>query len=196
MLRRKTPAPARAPGRPPVPDEQSRVYRGKEKFTGIEIRRALEVNYGNPTMAAASLVEAEKSIGGSRTISIDAIRLYMDKRPQLAAKIGKVKTRGLIELAEGNVARRVAAGDGVMSRWVLDRIGSDYGWKPPEMQIVLDPSQLSVDQLLELLDPARMTDEQIDALLQRMAERYDRRLPKEPEGTVVDHEAVALPRPE
>ncbi|MGC2415970.1 MAG: hypothetical protein WA459_25165 [Stellaceae bacterium] len=162
---------SRPVGRPPgLPAETAaRSYRGKRKFSGAEIKQALRLNYGNPRLTALALCEAEKKAGGDRTIATETVRHYIVTRPAFQ-EIAQEARPGVLDLAEGVVVDALRAGDRPMARWLLERLGKDRGYTSrTEARLVLDPSQMTDEQLLQIFDPVRLTDAQLDLVLEHLA---------------------------
>ena len=170
-------------------DDYIRRIRGIKKFSAREIKAALAANFGNTRMSARWLMEADQRAGGNRTINPVTIREYIKRRGWHFA-IRQEAKNDLIDLAETVIVSKMKAGDARSARFVLDRLGRDHGYITTEKIIVLDPADLSVSQLCQLLDPSRMSEEQMDAVLLMWAQHFDFNPPPNGQGPIIDMEPV------
>jgi hypothetical protein len=168
------------------PEDHTRSYRGKRSFSAAEIKQALRLNFGNPRLTAVSLCEAERKAGGDRTIVSETVRHYMRTRPafQEIARSGKTEA---LDLAEGVVVQALHAGDIRTARWLLEQLGRDRGYGKggllPGGLTVIDPAELTDDQLRVIFDPANLSDHQMDVVLEVLMSRVG---PKA--GPIIDAE--------
>jgi hypothetical protein len=65
-----------------------------------------------------------------------------------------------------------------LARWVLERLDRERGYGPAaEATTVLDPQKLTVEQMCRLLDPTRMSEAQIDAVVTMWSVHFEFVLP-------------------
>jgi hypothetical protein len=131
-------------------------------------------------LTAVSLCEAERRAGGDRTIVSETVRHYMRTRPafQEVARSGKTEA---LDLAEGVVVKALQAGDIRTARWLLERLGKDRGYGKGGGLMVIDPAELTDDQLRVIFDPASLSDHQMDVVLEVLISRMGPRA-----GPIID----------
>jgi hypothetical protein len=178
-----------APGGHFQSDDYIRRIRGHKKFSAGEIKAALAANFGNPRMAARWLMDADQRAGGNRTVNPVTIREYI-KRRGWQFSVRAEGRNDIIDLAETVIVSRMKGGDAATARFVLDRLGRDHGYITTEKIIVLDPAELTVAQLCQLLDASRMTEEQIDAVLLMWEQHFDFAQPPNGQGPIIDMEPI------
>jgi hypothetical protein len=171
------------------PEDHTRSYRGKRSFSAAEIKQVLHLNFGNPHLTAVSLCDAEKKAGGDRTICAETVRHYMRTRPAFQ-EIARSGRNEALDLAEGVVIQALHAGDIRTARWLLEQLGKDRGYGKgglvPGGLMVIDPADLPDDQLRMIFDPDRLSDRQMDIILEMLLERMG---PKA--GPIIDAETIS-----
>lgn len=167
-------------------------YRGHAKFTAAEIKEALRINFGNAGMAAESLNEAERKAGGTRTVTRENIRYHIKARgwEEIVVEHGRDALR---DLAEHQIIQAIRAGDTRSARWAIDRIDMIRGVLPGNTSaqpLLLDPSVLTIEQLIQIFDPQRLTDAQLDAVFAHLQARFESMMP------VIEHMPAEHDNPE
>lgn len=198
--------PAKKNGRPPgrlQADHVRRTFKGgRLGFSPNEIKAALEANFFNPRIAAMWLIETDKKIskelgGIPRTITSGTIREFVDRRKLQLWVRDNAKTE-ILDLAEASAISLLKRGHAGITAMTLRSLGAERGYSGNDTIIILDPAQLTVDQLLQVLDPSRMSDEQINAVVEMFGRHFEFTPPPAPpngHGPVIDHEPLMLQEP-
>jgi hypothetical protein len=167
-----------------------RKYRGQRKFSVREIKEALQQNYGNCYMAANALNEAERQRGGTRTIDRRTVAYHVRTRPELNAVADEGREE-ICDIAEQTIFKAIRDGNTALAVRYLETQGKRRGYSrrdevalallklDPSKQrdedalalLKLDPSKLSPEQTIALFDPRKLTEKQIDAVLDNLAAR-------------------------
>jgi hypothetical protein len=146
-----------------------RKYRGQRKFSVREIKEALRQNYGNCYMAANALNEVERQRGGTRTIDRRAVAYHVRTRPELNLVADEGREE-ICDIAEQTIFKAIRDGNTALAVRYLETQGRHRGYsRRDEVALALlklDPSKLSPEQTLAFFDPMKLTDKQLDAILE------------------------------
>jgi hypothetical protein len=145
-----------------------RKYRGQRKFSVREIKEALQQNYGNCYMAANALNETERQRGGTRTIDRRAVAYHVRTRPELNA-IADEGREEICDIAEQAIFKAIRDGNTALAVRYLETQGKHRGYSRSDdvaaALMKLDRSKLSIEQVVALFDPKKLTDEQVNVVL-------------------------------
>ncbi len=172
------------------------------KFRAAEIREALIRNFANVTMATAALLQAEAAAGGTRTIHSATVRDHLERWVKAGdTEVTESARKNLLDFAEAKVVNAIRNNDTRTARWILEQLGAERGYGRsgnPVMGdlMVIDPSQLTEEQLRTIFDPTRLSDRQMDIVLDVLTSRIGSKAGPIIEGDkVTDAEAVDVPEP-
>jgi hypothetical protein len=161
------------------------------KFSRAEVKEALSANFGNVMEATAALNQAEMAAGGTRSIASETVRFHMKRWVmEDGLDLEQIGRRNLLDFAEQTVIRAMRNNDTRSARWLLEQLGKDRGYGKggllPGGLKVIDPADLTDDQLRVIFDPANLSDRQMDVILEVLMSRMG---PKA--GPIIDAETIS-----
>ena len=159
------------------------------KFSRAEVKEALSANFGNVMEATAALNQAEMAAGGTRSIASETVRFHMKRWVEEdGLDLETIGRRNLLDFAESQIIGAMRAKDYATCRWILEKLGTSRGYGKSGLTsdlMVIDPADLTDDQLRVIFDPANLSDRQMDVVLEVLISRMGPRA-----GPIIDAETT------